>query len=101
MSTSQIIIVDDGRFFIDLNTTYEARKAPGFLNLRCFQGSASRAFHCIGSFDIAPDGMWRANVAIPYDHDLDANTRTVIAGVGRLEAITALWRIRHDAYQQA
>jgi len=93
------IILDDGRFFIDLNCNYAASDAPGFLSLRCFAGPTTPGgFECLGSFNKTTDGTtWEARVSAPYDSEIDSDSRTVITGVSRMEAISALWRERHTA----
>ena len=93
------VILDDGEFFIDLNCNYEASNAPGFLERRCpYSATTPGGFECIGSFDKAVDGTWRADVNAPYDPATDGDCRIVAQGVSRLDAIAALWRERHTAH---
>lgn len=93
------IIVDDGRFYIALNANHDANSAPGFLEIRCSQSvTTPGCYDCIGSFDKAPDGKWRASIAAPRDPETDEDSRIVAKGVTRMEAIVSLWRARHAAY---
>ena len=93
------VILDDGMFFVALNSNYAADDAPGFLNRRCSYGLTTRGgYECVGGFDKALDGRWRADVNAPYDSETDGDCRRVIEGVFRMDAIAALWRERHNAY---
>ncbi len=97
MATDEIIL-DDGKFFIDLNCNYEASNAPGFLERRCaYSATTPGGYECIGSFDKALDGTWKADVNATYDPETDGDCFIVAKGVSRMEAITALWRARHVA----
>ena len=97
--TTDKVILDDGEFCIDLNCNYEASNAPGFLERRCpYSATTPGGFECIGSFDKAVDGTWRADVNAPYDPATDGDCRIVAQGVSRLDAIAALWRERHTAH---
>lgn len=96
---TDLVILDDGEFFIDLNCNYKASNAPGFLERRCaYSATAPGGFECVGGFDKAPDGTWRAYVNAPYDPETDGDCRRVIEGASRMDAIAALWRERHNAY---
>ncbi|POR07961.1 hypothetical protein [Diaphorobacter sp. LR2014-1] len=94
MSKDQIIL-DDGVYFVDLNCNYETAKAPGFLQRRCSNGlTTPGGYECVGSFDKAADGTWRADVNAAYDPETDGDCRRVIEGVSRMDAIAALWAAR-------
>lgn len=95
------IIIDDGRYYIDLNCNYEAPDAPGFLALRCPRGlTTPGGFDCLGSFDKKPDGTWQASIHTLLDEETDSDARTVAAGVSRMDAIAALWKHRESAFSR-
>ena len=97
--TQDEIILDDGVFFIDLNCNHKPSEAPGFLERRCGYGPKSPGgYECVGGFEQALDGTWRADVNTPYDPATDGDCRFVIEGVSRMDAIAALWRERHAAH---
>ena len=97
--TTDEIILDDGEFFIDLNCNYEASNAPGFLERRCaYNATTPGGFECVGSFDKALDGTWNASINMAYDPETDSDSRVVVDGVTRMDAITALWGARIEAH---
>ena len=98
MSTD-LIILDDGEFFIDVNANYVAKDAPGFLERRCaYSETTPGGFECVGGFDKVLDGTWKADVNAPYDPERDSDCRRVTEGVSRMDAIVSLWRARHSAH---
>lgn len=97
MSTNKIIL-DDGKFYIDLNVNYESSTAPGFLSHRCALGPATPGgFECVGGFQKSTDGTWCANINAHYDSETDGDSEVVTQGVTRMDAIAALWSARNQA----
>lgn len=98
MSDGQIIL-DDGKFYIQLNVNYPAPNAPGFLLRRCAFGlTTPGGYECLGSFQKESDGSWSADVNAPYDEDTDSDCEMLTRKVSRLDAIAALWAGRANAY---
>lgn len=97
--TEGTTILDDGKFYIELNGNYEACVAPGTLWVRCSHSAATPGgYDCAGGFNQARDGTWEADVNVPWDSETESDSRLVATGVSRLDAIVALWRERHAAY---
>ena len=97
MSTEQTIL-DDGRFYIELNINYDPFDAPGFLQRRCAAGPTTPGGHeCLGSFQKRPDGTWSADVTASWNEETDSDCSVLASNVERLDAISALWRGRHTA----
>lgn len=97
MSQDQIIL-DDGVYYVDLNSNYEPSCAPGFLERRCSVGMTTPGgFECVGNFDKALDGTWNASINDHYDPATDGDSRMLVKGVSRMDAITALWANRTSA----
>ena len=89
------IILDDGKYFIELNPDHSLENAPGVLLRRCALTPSSH--ECIGSFDRRLDGQWKAGVTVPYDAEMENDCHILAAGVARLDAIVALWSGRRMA----
>lgn len=97
--TLSTVILDDGAYFVELNCNYLPRQAPGFLWLRCGESGSKRpSCECIGGFDQAPDGTWRAGITGSYDAERDTDETQLVKGVHRLDAIVTLWQHRRQAF---
>jgi hypothetical protein len=93
-----LVLLDDGEFYIELNCNHDAVIAPGFLERRCERGlTTPEGFECVGGFSKRPDGSWRADINAPWDEESDSDCRVVADGVERMNAIAALWQRRHEA----
>lgn len=96
---TDVVILDDGMFYIDLNCNYSPALAPGFLQHRCYVGvTTPGGYECVGSFDQKHDGMWEASIDIEYDHETESDARILGRFPTRLDAIAALWAARHQAH---
>ena len=61
--TTDCTILDDGKFFMDLNLNFEVSSAPGFLMRRLDFGPKIRSgFEAIGSFEKATSGAWQRSM---------------------------------------
>jgi len=93
-----VIVLDDGEFYIELNCNYDAVIAPGFLQRQCAWGlTTPSGFECVGGFSRKADGTWWAEVNASFDEDTGGDCCVVAEGVSRMDAIAALWQRRHDA----
>ena len=97
MSQPDEISLDDGQYFVELNSNYPLKDAPGMLLRRASGGTTPGGHECIGSFDKRLDGQWNADVTVPYDPERDAECHVLAADVDRLDAIVALWTGRRMA----
>ena len=98
MSQPDEIILVDGQYFVELNSNYPLKDAPGVLLRRSSRSDTTPGGHeCIGSFDKRLDGQWNADVNAPYDAEMDSDCHVLAAGVARLDAIVALWTGRRMA----
>ncbi len=93
------LVLDDGQYFVELDGNYAACIAPGFLHRRCYVGvTTPGGYECIGAFGQNPRGVWHAIIDMPYN-DLRDSTSLAVGGFDeRLDAIVALWGIRHKAH---
>ncbi|MFZ7311751.1 MULTISPECIES: hypothetical protein [Comamonas] len=100
------VVLDDGTYFVALNTNYELQKAPGFLYKRCARTEDTpQGWECVGGFDTAwkpvNDGKnWRADVDAIYDEETDSDVTIVANNTTRMEAIALLWQHRHTAFSR-
>jgi hypothetical protein len=93
-----LVIVDDGQFYIQLNAYFEAYRAPGFLQRRCYVSKTTPSgYECIGSFERNANGAWEASIAVPYDEVTCSSSRCVGRFTERMGAIVALWGSRREA----
>jgi hypothetical protein len=98
MTTNQIIL-DDGQFYIELNTNFESACAPGFLHHRCVQSPTNPGGHeCVGSFQKSTAEYWSADIQSAYNVETDSDCNVVAMKATRLDAIAALWTARKFAY---
>lgn len=99
MSTD-LVILDDGEFYVELNGNYDATLAPGFLQRRCSRGlTTPGGYECIGSFERSAAGRWRADVNATFDEVTGGDVLVLGEFDERMDAISALWRRRHEALQ--
>lgn len=95
------VVLDDGRYYIELNGNYDVAEAPGFLQVRCYVGvTTPGGYECIGAFSRKVDGLWVADIAAHYDIATDSDVTVVGSYRDRLDAIVALWGRRHDALRR-
>lgn len=93
-----MIVLDDGDFYIELNGNYDAVSAPGFLQRRCARGlTTPGGYECVGSFQRATNGRWRADVNAPFDEETEGDCLVLGEFGERMHAIAALWQRRHAA----
>jgi hypothetical protein len=99
-SDTNVMLLDDGLFYVDLNCNYPPAFAPGFLQRRCYLGvTTPGGYECVGSFDrSASDGMWEDSIDVPYNPAADSDARLIGRFPKRLGAIVALWGSRHEAH---
>ncbi len=98
MSQPEEIILDDGQYFVELNSNYPLKDAPGMLlRRRARSDTTPGGNECIGSFDKRLDGQWNADVTVPYDPVRDVECHVLAEGVDRMDAIVALWTGRRMA----
>ncbi|NLP65530.1 hypothetical protein [Paraburkholderia sacchari] len=98
----QLILIDDGVFYIERNVNGDAAVTNGFLLRRCKVGvTTPGGYECIGGYERAPSGMWRASINVPYDAITDSDSYELgdTFGTNR-DAIAALWKSRHEAHCQ-
>lgn len=94
-----VVILDDGAFYIELNCNHSPALAPGFLQHRCYVGvTTPGGYECVGSFEQKPDRMWEASIDIEYDSKTDSDAKSLGRYPTRLDAIAALWAARHEAH---
>lgn len=97
--TGDVVILDDGLFYVGLNCNYRSDDAPGFLERRCYFGvTTPGGYECIGSFNRGLDGSWTASIDVHYDAATDSDARVLGRFSDRLDAIAALWGARHQAH---
>lgn len=97
-----LVILDDGRYSIELHANSPRARAPGFLRRRCYVGvTTPEGYECLGSFaQEFGSGLWVAAINALYDEARDSDSRVVGRFPRRLDAIVALWGARGDAYQR-
>ena len=93
-------ILDDGEFYVVLDTTtHSPDVAGGFLERRCpVSASTPRGFECIGGFMKQIDGQWKATIAKGTDLSGEGEAALVAKNVGRADAIVALWKAKYEAF---
>ncbi|KIG11214.1 hypothetical protein BurMR1_1874 [Burkholderia sp. MR1] len=97
----QLVLLDDGKFFIERNCNGEAATTNGFLLRRCpVSLTTPSGYECIGGYECAAFGQWRASINAPYDEETDSDCRELGFFEAQLDAITVLWKARQDAYCQ-
>ena len=94
MPARELVLLDDGTFYIDLNANHPPEDAPGFLEVRNTRGFG---VDCVGSFDRLPCGKWSARVAIEPLPSEASDALALGTFEKRLDAIAALWLGRHRA----
>lgn len=95
---NRLTILDDGEFYIELNSNCNPTAAPGFLQRRCTAGpTIPGGYECLGSFQKRPDGAWAADINAPWNRETDSDCTLLVTGVARMDAIGALWSGRHRA----
>ena len=73
--------------------------APGFLQRRCYVGvTTPGGYECIGGFERDARDLWHAKIDMPYNDIRDSDSLEVGAFSERLDAIVALWGMRHKAH---
>ena len=95
-----LVILDDGRYYIELNVNHPRASAPGFLQRRCYVGvTTPDGYECLGSFEQdSRSGLWLASISRPYDEAIDSDCENLGRFPRRLDAVVALWGARHRAY---
>ena len=69
MSQPEEIILDDGQYFVELNSNYPLKDAPGMLLRRCARSDTAAGGHeCIGSFE-PPRFLRRLNTLRGLSHE--------------------------------
>ena len=97
-AAGDVVLLDDGEFYVELSGNHVAVLAAGFLQHRCYVGvTTPDGYECVGSFDRDSDGKWSARIDMPYDPRTNSDSRVVAKGVGWLDAIVALWMARREA----
>ncbi len=97
--TNGALVLDDGQFFVELDGNYSPCVAPGYLRRRCYVGvTTPGGYECIGGFDRDARGLWQATIDMPYNDVRDTDSLEVGGFEKRLDAIVALWGIRHKAH---
>lgn len=93
-----MIVLDDGEFFVEQNTTYALGSGPGLLCRRCgAEPDVSQGFECVGSFELRSDGLWEARIRTAVDAVASMAARRVGAFPERRRALSALWLARQVA----
>ena len=95
-----LVILDDGRYSIELNANSPRATAPGFLHRRCYVGvTTPDGYECVGSFaQHIGSGLWVAAINAVYNEATDSDSRIVGRFPRRMDAIAALWGARGQAY---
>lgn len=87
----ELILLDDGQFYIERNCNGDKETTNGYLLRRCETGQAApEACECIGGYERQPSGAWCASVNAPYDEDTDSDCREIGFFRPNLDAIAAL-----------
>ena len=99
MDGSPVVLLDDGKFFIETHPDYTLLDAPGAPYRRCGHNGRGLApdAECIGSFDMHPDTAWSASLHMPSEVGGTATT-VVMDVMSRVHAIVALWNARREAF---
>ncbi len=94
-----LVILDDGIFYVELNTNYDPATAPGFLQRSCQVGlTRPGGFDCVGSFDRNHLGTWNASINAAPDEDFGSDSTLLCSSDLRVAAIVELWRNRTNAF---
>lgn len=99
--TNELILLDDGQFYIERNCNGDAGTTNGFLQHRCKFGSTTPGgYECIGSYELKLSGEWEASINAPYNEQAGSDSRELGRFKSRLDAIVVLWMSRHEAYSR-
>lgn len=94
-----LLLLDDGTYYIERNSNGDPKTTNGFLQRRCSIGTTTPGgYECLGSYDRAPSGEWRASINAAYDANSDSDARELGRFKRNVEAIAALWKARHEAH---
>jgi hypothetical protein len=97
---NELILLDDGQFYVERNPNGNPARTNGFLLRRCPRGpSTPGGYECVGGYEYCPSGAWRASINAPYDEATDNDCRSLGSEFRTyLDAIAALWHARHEAH---
>jgi hypothetical protein len=97
--SKELILQDDGLYYIERNCNGDPDTTNGFLQHRCpVTATTPGGYECVGSYERNLSGTWRASIDVPYVEDSDIETQEFGPFGTRIEAIAALWIARHSAY---
>ncbi len=98
-NTKPVVLLDDGEYYIEHNINYSIEQGNGFLLRRCTASlTTPGGYECIGGYERTAAGKWRASIDAPYSAERETDCEDIGAFDARLDAITALWKRRQDAY---
>jgi hypothetical protein len=97
---SELVLIDDGTFYIERNVNGDPATTNGFLLRRCATGvTTPGGYECVGGYACSVSGAWQASINAPYDESADSDCRVLGDGFKTyLDAIAALWSARHEAF---
>lgn len=93
----QVIIQDDGEFYLELNTNHPIAQAPGFMMRRCPKTKTDIAV--LGGFQLGEKG-WNCDIKIPPDDRHGPDLQVLATGATRISAMVTLWQYRKRAIQR-
>lgn len=98
MSPKETILIDDGTYYIALDSKFPEATAPGFLKKRCAStAQAPAGCECIGTFSLGTNDNWESEISTGFDPVSGQDARNLGAAVSRISAIANLWQARHQA----
>ncbi|WP_434716314.1 hypothetical protein [Paraburkholderia sp. A3RO-2L] len=96
-----LTLLDDGEFYIERNCNGDEATTNGFLMRRCSVSlTTPGGYECVGGYEHRASGEWHASINAPYDEETDSDSRELGDFSRNLDAIAALWKVRHDAYRK-
>lgn len=97
-TNDRLIILDDGDYYIELDSNCSLAAGPGYLQRRCYEGvTTPGGYECVGSFDKTPSNTWTANINANDCEKTGLDTKRLGEYKNRLDAVMALWKGRHKA----
>lgn len=94
----ELLLLDDGEYYIEHNCNYPLESGNGFLHRRCAFGlTTPGGYEVIGEYSQTVAGVWSVHIAKDLDVETDSDALSLGSFANRLDAITTLWQRRKEA----